>query len=848
MNYFKTFLHVPTNLWFSKSDKRYYYLLLRLRIMSLLCLLPYLVQAQAKLYGVTSNNVRDAGTVFHYTPATQSYVLDFSFENVHEGLYPNEYLTEAPNGKFYGTTLFGGSCGNEGGIMFEWDPDSNIYRVLTNFCNTNIQNPSGPLTYMNGALYGVSYAGGPAGCGTHFKKVINGQLSSYGIWDCYYGNNPTGVLAIDGNKLYGINSDAGDIDPIAECSIFEWNVTTNNISDKTFITDVPHFAGGLVPYNGLFYGMTNNNIYEWNPNTYIFTPKSSFNSSQGYGPLGSLSLYGNKFYGMTSQGAANNFGAIFEWDPATNIYTPKINFNNLTGIPSCCAPNSLTLNAGKFYGMTNKGGLFNKGVIFEWDPTTNIYTKKIDFDGVIGAAPQGTLKFKNGKFYGMTSKGGDSNNGTIFEWDANTNICIKRIDFTAAKATTPLGSLTLNTSNGKIYGMTSKGGRFNMGTIFECDSATGKCVVKYEFDDIFGNGSGKEPAGSLTFFDGKLYGMTTKGGANAVGTIFEWDFGADTLIKMMDFDGTAGTYPYGALVENNGRLYGMTSTGGINSKGTIFEWEPNSNNYTTKIDFDGTNGATPYGNIAFSGGKGYGLTQYGGYQNRGVLFEWDIANNTCTSKLDFNATNGKHPTGSLVLYNNKFYGLATMGGGGTNNNGVLFEWNPATNVCLKKHVFDGVNGGFPMGSLTLSNGKFYGLTNKGGANDYGVLFEWSPTANTYTKLIDFDGINGKFPVYTQLLEVNGNSNVGIVEEITTHFSLSPNPTTDKLLITLNTYSQETIQLTLTDILGKRLSQWQDKSENRMYQKEISLENLSPGLYLLSIEIGKRVITQKFVKN
>ena len=38
-----------------------------------------------------------------------------------------------------------------------------------------------------------------------------------------------------------------------------------------------------------------------------------------------LTEYNGKFYSMTSQGGTNNLGVIFEWDPVTNIYIKKFN-------------------------------------------------------------------------------------------------------------------------------------------------------------------------------------------------------------------------------------------------------------------------------------------------------------------------------------------------------------------------------------------------------------------------------------------------------------------------------------------------------------------------------------------
>jgi uncharacterized repeat protein (TIGR03803 family) len=43
--------------------------------------------------------------------------------------------------------------------------------------------------------------------------------------------------------------------------------------------------------------------------------------------------------------------------------------------------NDLTYYNGHFFGFTTSGGLYSAGVIFEWDPATNVYTKRFDFSG-----------------------------------------------------------------------------------------------------------------------------------------------------------------------------------------------------------------------------------------------------------------------------------------------------------------------------------------------------------------------------------------------------------------------------------------------------------------------------------
>src|ERR1017187_6619779 len=94
-----------------------------------------------------------------------------------------------------------------------------------------------------------------------------------------------------------------------------------------------------------------------------------------------------------------------------------------------------------------------------------------------------------------------------------------------------------------------------------------------------------------------------------------------------------------------------------------------------------------------------------------------------TKLLDFNGTtNGGSPKGSLMqATNGMLYGMTYNGGASTNCSygcGVLFQYNPTTNVYTKKLDFAGTtNGQNSYGSLMqASDGMLYGMTYQGGAN------------------------------------------------------------------------------------------------------------------------------------
>jgi uncharacterized repeat protein (TIGR03803 family) len=488
---------------------------------------------------------------------------------------------------------------------------------------------------------------------------------------------------------------------------------------------------------------------------------SPVNSTTGSNPLGDLFKAGNgKYYGLTSQGGKYNLGTIFEYEPQTGLYTTKFNFTQDSGmIPR---GNLIQGDNGKLYGLTWRGGSNDLGVLFEWDPLTGIFSKKSDFDGTAnGSNPEGSLVLSsNGKLYGMTYSGGTYDKGVLFEWDPENDTLIKKFDFNGeVNGSFPHGSL-IQAKNLKLYGMTSSGSANDDGVIFEFDPFTDTYIKKIDFGV---SGSGKKPYGTLfQSSDGRFYGMTYTGGANGAGVIFEWDFNLNKLITKVELDGLNGKDPRGSLIQaENGKMYGMTSGGGTAGKGVLFEWDPSANIYLKKHDFVMTNkGATVYGSLCpGAGGKLYGMTSSTGVSNKGAIFEWDPATDSFKDLISMQSSeNGSYFTGSLVQApNGKLYGMTATGG--VNNLGILYEWDPGENKFTRKIDFNGAElGASPWGcGLTVKdNYSLYGVTGGGGTNNLGVLFEWNYHTNTLTKKMDFNGREkGSFPRTTLLKAGNG---------------------------------------------------------------------------------------------
>ena len=714
----------------------------------LLVLIPFQQATAQTFYGMTSSGgAENLGAIIKYDNATSSVVAESSMTtSIFPGANPIYAELVEYNGKFYGTTSMGGL--NNVGVLFEWDPITNIYTKKMDFSTALGSTPSGSLTLKDGKFYGMTSIGGVNNRGVIFEwdPTTNVYIKKN---DFVYplGRYPSGNLTLKDGKFYGMTAYGGLGDYGV---IFEWDPTTNVYTKKFTLNGHPR--GSLSLKDGKFYGMASDGgnwyagvIFEWNPVTNDYVHKFSFGFigtvSTGTDPYGSLTLKDGKFYGMASIGGVNSLGVIFEWNPTTNIYTKKIDFSSTLGsIPR----GNLTLKDGKFYGMTGSGGESDLGVIFEWDPTTNVYVKKINLDATLGSNPIGSLTLKGGKFYAMTNNGGVNNLGVIFEWNPITNVYAKKIDLSTTAGNNPYGSLTLKDS--KFYGMTNKGGLNNTGVIFEWNPITNDYVKKIDFSSSLGI----NPYGRLVLKLDKFYGLTNAGGVNNSGVIFEWDPITNVYVNKIDLSTNLGMSPSGSLTEKDGKFYGMTLGGGVNNRGVIFEWNPITNLYVKKIEFGGTLVfGSPQGSLTLKDGKFFGMTTDGGVNNRGVIFEWDPTTNVCIKKIDFSDLLGSFPSGSLTLKDGKFYGVTDYGG--TNDKGVLFEWNPVTNIYTKKIDISTTTGSKPQGSLTLKDSKFYGMTQLGGVNDKGIVFEWDPATNNCTKKADFNGANGANPLYGDLV-------------------------------------------------------------------------------------------------
>jgi uncharacterized repeat protein (TIGR03803 family) len=349
--------------------------------------------------------------------------------------------------RFYGVAYNGGT--NHNGTFFEWNATTGTYVKEIDFNSSIGAYPVSSPVAFQGNLYGVTNMGGAYGMGVIFEwNPTSRTYTKKADFDGINGGHPIHCFTLHDGRFYGITTTGGASDVGV---IYEWSPATNIFTKKIELEMDNGYtpSGNLRYHNGKFYGMMAGGgffgygvVFEWDPVTNVYTRKVDFDGTNGAYPYGQLVLYNGKLYGTTSKGGANDGGVIFEWDPASNLCVKKVDFSEADG--NYPYSHLVEFN-NKFYGLTAAGGTYSGGVLFEWDPSTNIYARKVDLSYFFGAFPQfNNLTVASGKLYGMTYGGGANGNGAIFEWDPVSNEYTKRRDFDplSTGGSNPIASLT----------------------------------------------------------------------------------------------------------------------------------------------------------------------------------------------------------------------------------------------------------------------------------------------------------------------------------------------------------------------------------------------------------------------
>jgi len=216
----------------------------------------------------TSGGSQGGGTIYSISTAGTNYNSFYSFNST-QSYSPFAGVTLAANDTaIYGTAKMGGGVMNVGVVYTVW-VDGSHYKNLVVFNTTNGASPMGSLLLAGNTLYGMTNAGGANSLGNVFSVDTNGSAFK-DILD-FGGSNgasPYGALILNGTKLYGTTYQGGNY--------LEGNIFTISIYGTNYVDLFDMGSGSFGTY-----------------------------------PMGSLLIYNNLLYGMTTSGGTGAYGTIF---------------------------------------------------------------------------------------------------------------------------------------------------------------------------------------------------------------------------------------------------------------------------------------------------------------------------------------------------------------------------------------------------------------------------------------------------------------------------------------------------------------------------------------------------------
>ncbi len=378
--------------------------------------------------------------------------------------------------EIWGTLGIGGENGY--GYIYKCDAAGDNFTIVHQFEGTDGLAPGGLLAASNNKLYGVTTSGGQAG--TAVEALFQGGV----LFEIDLATEEFTVLKhfyIDNEEITGMMPMGHGQISLTEVSpgIIYGNIRSGN-SDRIFSYNVEEDALTSVALMPTFNG-------------------GAMNTPHGMRLTGALYLAEDGYlYGSTAERSQCPIpmplaGTIVRLDPDTGVIT-------LPYIASCTPvadgfiyESNFVAHGDELYSVALEGGAFNKGVIYSYNPVTDTYTNKFDFDGETKGWEPGTLmKATNGKLYGTTTSGGLVQQnmpfgcGILYEYDPETNDFTKLHDFLfengwiMAVGANPYGPM-IEGSNGKLYGVARNG-------VYEFDPETNEIVAKGRFDFNYQNG------------------------------------------------------------------------------------------------------------------------------------------------------------------------------------------------------------------------------------------------------------------------------------------------------------------------------------------------------------------------
>lgn len=371
--------------------------------------------------------------------ATEKVLYSFAGAN---GAGPLNGVIGGPDGKLYGTTVFGGRHGL--GCVYALTPSGSGYteKVLFSFDNANGSKPGGNVAVgAHGDLFGEAVIGGanqngvafelvPAGSGSYTEKVLH---TFTGGAD---GGQPIGAPVLDARgDVFGVTQFGGTG---GQGVIYELTPSASGHTERvlhSFASGAGQPQAGLTMTStgtlfGTLYGAsavnTNGTVFrlQLTKTGPVYTDIYNFKGgADGSNPFAVLTVDGGTgvIYGTTEYGGGSgSLGTVFSLTPAGPGYTERVLHSFTTHLGGFLPQAPLLREPdGDLFGVTDIGGVKCAGIgcstVFALAPAGTGYTFRVlyRFTGPPDGAEAewaGLIPGPGGTLIGATRSGGTARN------------------------------------------------------------------------------------------------------------------------------------------------------------------------------------------------------------------------------------------------------------------------------------------------------------------------------------------------------------------------------------------------------------------------------------------------------
>ena len=395
-----------------------------------------------------------------------------------DGQYPQSSLIADAAGALYGTTYQGGEFGYGTIYQLARNPKTGkfVYRVLYSFCSqagcSDGAYPTGPLIIDTaGNLYGTTNQGGISNKGVAFELAINSakRIPAFKVLHAFGSQSGDGFAPYGGLTYLGAAS----------------GIPYDGASPLFGAT-----ADGGANAGGTAFELTNDGGSWSETIIYNFCSKVVGVCRDGRNPSGGLIVDGSgELFGTAQFGGQYGHGIIFKLEQDAGSWTETV-LHSFCAEANCTDgqyPSSTLVmdGAGNLFGTSPYGGTANGGCcgfIYKLVPrgTLSPFTIAYEFCDKVncldGANPSGTLIVdSSGNLLGTTDTGGGHNidgshlgGGTVFSLSGSS---LKTLYAFCARVNCldgkyPVAGLIMDPA-GNLFGTTSAGGKYGVGTAFE---------------------------------------------------------------------------------------------------------------------------------------------------------------------------------------------------------------------------------------------------------------------------------------------------------------------------------------------------------------------------------------------